>query len=32
MEPFNFIGLCKTNFFEVELFDHLTMCRQMIDI
>ena len=26
LEPFNFVDLCKTELFEIELFDHLTVC------
>ena len=30
MEPFNFVDLCKIELLEIELFDHLTMCKQFI--
>ena len=32
MEPFNFVDLCWTELFEIELFDHSTMCKLMIDV
>ena len=31
LEPFNFVDLCKIEFLEIELFDHLTVCKQMTD-
>ena len=32
MEPFNFLDLCWTELFEIELFDPLTVCEQMTDV
>ena len=32
LEPFNFVSLCKIELLEIELFDHLTVRKQMIDI
>ena len=32
LEPFNFAGLCRIELFEIELFDHLTVCKQIIDV
>ena len=26
------VYLCKTELFEIELFDHLNVCKQMIDV
>ena len=31
LEPFNF-DLCKIELFEIEFFDHLTVCKQMTDV
>ena len=32
LEPFIFVYLCKTELFEIEQFDHLTICKQMAAI
>ena len=32
LEPFNFVDLCESEFFERELFDHFTVCKQITDI
>ena len=32
LEPFNFVDLCKTELFEIEQFDHLTICKQMTGV
>ena len=29
LEPFNFVNLCESELFEKELFDHLTVCKEM---
>ena len=31
LEPINFVNFCKTELLEIELFDHLTLCKQMIN-
>ena len=31
LELFSF-DLCKIKLFEIELFDHLTVCKQMADV
>ena len=33
-QPINYLNLmtCKTELFEIELFDHLTLCKQMTDV
>ena len=31
LELFNFVDLCQTEFFEIELFDHFTLSKQMTD-
>ena len=31
LEPFNF-DFGETEFLEIELFDHLTVCKQMTDV
>ena len=31
MEPFNLIDLCSIELFEIEVFDHLTVCKQATD-
>ena len=32
LEAFKFVDLCKIELFEITLFDHLTVCKQMIDV
>ena len=32
LEPFNFVDLCKTELFEIELFDHLIVYKWMTDV
>ena len=32
LEIFNFDDLCKIELLEMELFDHLTVCKQMTDV
>ena len=32
MEPFNFVDLCWTELFEIELFNDLTVCKQITDV
>ena len=32
LEPSNFVDLCKIELLEIELFDHLTVCKQMPDV
>ena len=32
LEPFTFVDLYKTELFEIELFDHLIVCKQMMDV
>ena len=29
LEPFNFVDLCWIELLKIELFDHLTVCKQM---
>ena len=31
-EPFNFVDLCKIELLEIELFNHLTVCKQRTDV
>ena len=32
LELFIFVDLCSIKLLEIELFDHLTVCNQMIDV
>ena len=32
LEPFNFVNLCKIELLKIELFDHLTVSKQMTDL
>ena len=32
LEPFNIVDLRKTKLFEIDLFNHLSVCKQMSDI
>ena len=31
-EPFNFVDLYRNELLEIELLDHLTVCKQMTDV
>ena len=32
LEPFNFVDLYRIELLEIELFDHLTLCKQITDV
>ena len=32
LEPFNFVDSCYIELLEIELFDHLTVCKQINDV
>ena len=32
LKTFNFVGLCWIELLEIELFDNLTVCKQMTDV
>ena len=32
LELFNLVDLCQMELLEIELFDHLTACKQMTDV
>ena len=32
LEPFSIFDLCYIELLEIELFDHLTVCKQMMDV
>ena len=32
LEPVNFIDLCSIELLKIELFDHLTVCKQMTEV
>ena len=32
LELFNLVDLCRMELLEIELFDHLTVCKQMTDV